>query len=258
LKTALNRISENFNLHSLSIAEQTKGMKVFRSDSLTYVDSGLSCATFNIAHITSPDTLTEEELRKTVEYFRSRNLQFCIWISEENLSEKVKTFLQSAGVTLQKTETGMELDLIKYQEKEDPFHLSAYLIRNYSELQHYAEVVAANWTPPDQNIIDYFQTVSDHILNKHNHILLAAYYENEKPVAVLEMFPSNAETVGIYGLATLKKFRGRGIGTSLLTFALNHAKRLGYHWAGLQASEKGLGLYKRMGFKVYTTYYEFA
>ncbi|HEX5167862.1 MAG TPA: GNAT family N-acetyltransferase [Cyclobacteriaceae bacterium] len=79
-----------------------------------------------------------------------------------------------------------------------------------------------------------------------------------KTVAVIEMFPSDEATVGLYGLATRREFRGKGIGSAMMTYALNKAMTLGYENVILQASPDAIGIYKRYGFKVVTRYYEYA
>ena len=78
------------------------------------------------------------------------------------------------------------------------------------------------------------------------------------PAGVVEIFASDRETIGLYGLATLLSFRGRGIGKALMTYALNLALRNGYQQAVLQASEDGIGIYERLGFREITTFYEYA
>jgi GNAT superfamily N-acetyltransferase len=251
-------ISENFNQHSLRIPGQTSGMKVFHSESLTYVDSGLSCDTFNIIHILNGSTLSEAEMREVLEYYHQKNYVYCIWISDENLTPQVKAIFKTLSLKEQNKEPGMVLDLISYRPAENPLHARAKQVTTPEQLAVYATSIAANWTPADQNVNEYFKRVADHILNPKNNIVLTAHYENGNPVSVIEMFPTDRATIGLYGLATLAAYRGKGIGTALMTYSLNLAKELGYTYAILQASEDGIGIYQKLGFRVYTNYYEYA
>jgi ribosomal protein S18 acetylase RimI-like enzyme len=50
----------------------------------------------------------------------------------------------------------------------------------------------------------------------------------------------------------------KGIGSAMLTYALNLAQSMGYKNAVLQASQDGIELYKKMGFQTFTQYFEFA
>jgi GNAT superfamily N-acetyltransferase len=125
-------------------------------------------------------------------------------------------------------------------------------------ISDYAQVLAHNWEPPDQNVLRFYERTVPAYLDPSHDIRLLVYYHGDLPVASLELFPTDSSTIGIYGFATLKAYRGRGIGSSLFTFALNYAKTAGYRQVILQASEDGLGIYKKYGFKAVTQYYEYA
>ena len=135
---------------------------------------------------------------------------------------------------------------------------SIRVVSNEDELNDFATVIAANWNPADLNVIRYFQQTSTAWLNPDNRISLLVYYENEQPVATIEVFPGPEDVVGLYSLATLASSRGRGIGSAIFKAALVLAKKQGYRHAILQASDDGIGIYRRMGFSEVSVYYEYA
>lgn len=251
-------IDYNFYKHSWMIPEQTKGMQVIHTKNLTYVDSGLSCDTFNIIHIHNQTGLEEKEITEAITYFKSRDLEYCVWVSSENFSNTVKQTFELNSITNQGEEAGMVLLLENYQPTQSDQHLNIKIVDNKPLLKDYAKVIAENWTPPDQNVLSYFEQTAEHYLNPENKIILLVYYHEGLPVSTVEMFPSDDETIGLYGFATLSSHRGLGIGTSLMTFGLNKVKELGYKRAILQASEDGIGIYRKFGFEELTTYFEYA
>ncbi len=251
-------IDDNFYLHSWKIPAQTSGMKVVHLDHLTYVDSGLSCDTFNIIHVRDGAALQESEIDRAIEHFRSRNLEYCIWLNSQNLSDGVKKIFDIEAVKKQNEEAGMVLQLDSYDPKKDELHSNIRIVGSNDELNDYAQVIARNWNPADQNVLTYFERTRDKYLNSKNGIMLLVYYHEGDPVSTVEMFPSDVETIGLYGFATLSSHRGLGIGTSLMTFALNKSKEIGYKRAILQASDDGIGIYRKFGFKELTTYFEYA
>ena len=91
---------------------------------------------------------------------------------------------------------------------------------------------------------------------KRNGLLIYKY--KGQALGTVELFPTDDKTIGIYGLATLANHRGQGIGSALMTYALNLANDQGYQQVVLQASADGEGIYKKLGFTPYTTYFEFA
>ena len=253
-----NIIDDNFNLHACKIPGLTNGMKVLQLPGLTYVDSGLSCDTFNIIHITNGSTAVAGDIQQAVHYYTARQLAFCVWICRENLTATVMAAFEQLHLKQQNAEPGMLLHLDGYQPVHPPAHTSAIVANNITVIEDYAAVTAANWSPPDGNVIAYYKKAAPAILNNAQHIHFAVFYESGQPASVIEMFGTNNAVVGLYGLATLQSHRGKGIGTALMQFALNNAKALGYKQVILQASEDGLGIYSKLGFEVMTTYYEFA
>ncbi len=59
----------------------------------------------------------------------------------------------------------------------------------------------------------------------------------------------NAGIAGIYCVATLEAFRGRGLGTAVTVAALAAAREAGYEVGALQASTMGRPVYERIGFR---------
>ena len=254
----MDYISLNLQLHFSQIPAQTKGMKVIHSDNLTFVDSGLPCDTFNVIHIRNAATLQEDELKKAIEHFRNQQSAFCIWISDEDCTDQVSDFFSKMDIQHQAEETGMILDLASYKFTSNSLHKQITIVDDLKKLTDYAKVIAENWSPPDQHVIQYYQLTADGYLNPENQVVLLVFYLDGQPVSSVELFPTDEETIGLYGFATLEAFRGQGIGSALMTYSLNLAKEKGYKRAILQASEDGIGIYKRMGFKVINTYFEYA
>lgn len=250
-------ITQNFDRHAYLMPGQTPGMQVFRSPKLSYVDSGLSCDTFNIIHLLRGAEVASE-IRAAVDYFRQKDRAYCIWVNEENLSLEVQACFQEMGIQVQNSEPGMVLDLNQYEVINSPLHQNVELVHTPAQLVEFAESIAANWSPPDQNVILYYQQVAPAILNPAHQIQLLLYREAGQVVSCLEMFPSDEHTLGFYSLATLEAYRGRGIASAMLTFALNRAKGLGYQQVILQASEDGLRIYEKVGFQQVGIYYEYA
>lgn len=71
---------------------------------------------------------------------------------------------------------------------------------------------------------------------------------NGEPVATSFMF-ADGKSAGIYNVATLSPWRGRGIGAAMTAAAMRHARDIDYKVATLLSSAEGAPLYRSMGFQ---------
>ena len=251
-------IDANFKAHAISVPEQNTEMKVFQGTNLSYVDSGFSCDTFNILHIHNGQQITFEELKEAIDYYRSSNLDFCLWVNEDNKSEKLIRYFKHLDLTVQNQEIGMLLELADYTSIVNTSHQNILVVDTPESLAEYANVLASNWSPPDPDVIGYYRKTVAQYLDQFQGITLLIYKYKGQALGTVELFPTDDKTIGIYGLATLANHRGQGIGSALMTYALNLANDQGYQQVVLQASADGEGIYKKLGFTPYTTYFEFA
>ncbi len=78
-------------------------------------------------------------------------------------------------------------------------------------------------------------------------------YVDEQPVATARLSLAGG-AAGIYAVATLEGYRGRGFGAAITHDALARGRDLGYRIATLQSSEMGYAIYRRLGFEDVFTY----
>jgi GNAT superfamily N-acetyltransferase len=251
-----NLIYENFFQHCRKITSQVPGMQVTDTDSLSISDCGLSCDTFNIICIRNPEKLSVEALLQARAHFEKKNFAYTFWAEDNLLTPDIRQMLHEAEIQITNREPGM----LMYLHGFSPVHTNnsdnIRKVGTPEEVQHYAQIVARNWQPPDENLIQYYTKATPVILAPDAPAMLYVYYNSGIPVAALELFFSEHQTAGIFNLSTLQEYRGRGIGTALISYALDEAKKQGYTYAALQASEEGLRIYERLGFVTETYFYE--
>jgi ribosomal protein S18 acetylase RimI-like enzyme len=252
----MHPIDQNFTRHAAFIPSLTFSMEVHQKEELVYVDSGLSCDTFNLIHVFSGNEEAARLLREAVTHFREVQRDFCVWIRDEYQTPILQQTLASLGTTEQGSEVAMMLDLANYHPMLPNDRATIQQVQSPAQLRDYAHVLAHNWTPPDSHVIHYYEQTATHYLNPAHRIGLYVYYQENIPVATVELFPTDDHTVGIYGLATLAAYRGRGIGSALFTYVLHRAKEQGFRQIILQASADGIGIYRRMGFVEHGVYSE--
>ena len=256
LRLQMNILLKNFDSHISSLPYRTKGMFVNKKSNFTLVDSGLDSDTFNIIHITNGHHISEFELQAAVHHFEDKGRKYTIWIAKNQLKEKVKSILAIQGLQSLDSTPGMKMELKNYLPEINPLAKDIRLVTTAEDLKSYVKIIADLRSPSDENVADYYHQVSRLILEKQLPIHYVLYYHDDTPVAGVEMCITK-DTIGIYGLATVKSYRKQGIGTALMNYSLAFGKSKNLVNAVLQSSKPGNGIYKKLGFKIMTEYFEY-
>jgi ribosomal protein S18 acetylase RimI-like enzyme len=122
--------------------------------------------------------------------------------------------------------------------------------RSRRDVQAFAEVNAANWTPPDSQVLRFYDLAADALCTAGAPLRLYVGYLDGQPVATAEV-TAGGGVVGVYNVATRAAWRRRGIAGALLRVALRGARSAGARTAVLQAAPDGVGVYERLGFQAF-------
>lgn len=124
-------------------------------------------------------------------------------------------------------------------------------------LQQYASRLFAERLPglyerPEPSLDDERAYVASH-LNRDNSTLMAAFVDGRVAglAGILGRDLSQESHVGMVGVSVDQDFRGRGVGTSLLTSLLEWAPRHGLRRVEIEAfanNPRAIELYERLGF----------
>ncbi|HUX80308.1 MAG TPA: GNAT family N-acetyltransferase [Alphaproteobacteria bacterium] len=112
-----------------------------------------------------------------------------------------------------------------------------------------------DWILPQQDAFQATEADALNYLNMHE-IALQKKANFRHFVAYNDGVPVSAGTLSLSAhgariddIGTEPDFQRKGLGTALTLYAMRVAKELGYPWVCLEASDKGVLLYKSMGFK---------
>lgn len=247
LATAAN---ENLAVHFTWVQQRTPGMRVMVSDDLVLTDSGLPCDTFNAISRARLDAYTApERIRWAIDYFAKAARPFSWWLSPGDQPNDLPHQLQIAGLEHAESELGMAADLERLILCDlSPEGLEIRRVRTLTELADFAKIVAANWSPPDAELICFYELAAPVLLQQDSALWLYVGYLGETPVATSELTVGGG-VGGLYNICTLITHRRRGFGAALSLQPLLDARLQGYQTAILQASDEGARVYRRLGFE---------
>jgi ribosomal protein S18 acetylase RimI-like enzyme len=248
----------NLVTHLSWVHRHAEGMRVQEDDELVIVDSGLPCDTYNVVARARLTTQTaRSRVAAAVTYFRIVSRPFSWWVGPADRPADLEEILRGAGLVAAEAELAMAADLDTIdQTAEFPPSLRIVRAQTPEQVQHYAAINAANWEPPDPDVLRFCQAAIPALLGADSPLWLYVGYLGEQPVAASELTLSGG-VAGLYGISTRASYRRRGFGTALTLRPLVDARAAGYHTAVLQAAPVGLGVYTRLGFAPTGRYHEY-
>lgn len=247
----LNEAAEvNMVTHMSWVQGRTEGMLVMADDQLTVIDSGLPCDTFNfVCRARLKEDSMRERIDRAVAHFNSVKRPFSWWFGPADKPASLGQALIEAGFNAAESEVAMAADLDALNLTElAPHGLRIQRATTPKHILDFSMVNAVNWTPPDQDVIRFYQTATPVLLDPDSPLWIYVGYLGDEAVSTAEL-TVGGDVVGLYNIATLDAHRRKGIGSALTLRPLLDARKQGFRTAILQASSDGLGVYKRLGFK---------
>ncbi|MBW1709681.1 MAG: GNAT family N-acetyltransferase [Deltaproteobacteria bacterium] len=230
------------------------GAELHQDPDMTWIYTGIPYPLFNgvLCARLSSDTV-DERIEETINYFKYRNTPMMWWTGPCTHPPDLEKHLRAHGLVFAGNQPGMALDLLTVNKDMPlPKDLKIERVKNEKDLKDWLYPVSMGFNLP--------QFAAKALLKHFNGLDLTKSFPrrhyvgrlNGTPVASSTLF-LGAGVAGIYYVATIKKARRRGIGAAMTLTPLIEARQMAYRIGILQASDLGLGLYRRIGFKEYCT-----
>jgi GNAT superfamily N-acetyltransferase len=252
------RADQNLVVHATWAVERTPGMASRVSSHLVIADSGLACDTFNFVCRARLDPGTApDSAAAAVAYFQERRRPFSWWVGPADRPDDLGKLLEALGLERAETELAMALPLDELPEGVPSLSgLEVRRVTQSAELEIFAGLSAANWTPPDANVISFYRLAAGVLLRHDSPQWLYLGYLDGVPVATAEATVAEG-VVGLYNISTRPPYRGRGIGSTMTWRPLHDALARGLDLGILQAAPEGVSIYRRLGFRSFGDITEF-
>jgi ribosomal protein S18 acetylase RimI-like enzyme len=206
-----------------------------------------------------PDKVNQK-IEEVVEYFTSRNMPL-IWIHTPGITkpENMEDYLEAHSFKKMGVSPGMAVDLEKIiDDRPTPPGLTIQQVDNEELNRVFWKVWSKGYPMPD-DYAAFEAYVSEYVgFHPDNPQKLFLGLLDGESVATSQLFLGGG-VAGLWGVTTLQKARGKGVGTAMSLHPLRVARSLGYRVAVLDSTQQGIGIYRRLGFEevclpVYYTY----
>lgn len=250
--TVADRADANFVVHATWALERTAGAMTRVADDLVLADSGLACDTFNfVCRARLHEAGARAAAAAAVRHFAQVERPFSWWVGPADRPASLGATLGDLGLAPAEGELAMSLPLDALPADVGPVEgLEVRRVRSEAELRAFADLSAANWSPPDAHVLEFYRRTAPALLQAASPQWYYLGYLEGRPVATAEATVTDG-TAGLYNISTRPEFRGRGIGSRMTWQPLHDARAAGCDLAVLQAAPDGVSIYRRLGFAAY-------
>lgn len=194
---------------------------------------------------------SSDKVRNIISRIKELNIPVLWFVTPMSRPKSLKKILNDYGFNYQNSWRAMAIDLKTVPEKfELPDCMQIKRALNLDEIKNWTDVLVESFQFPFivTSYKKYFINAGIDDLNFNYY----SGYLNGKAV-VSSIFFKGKFAAGIFYIGTIPEVRGKGIAQAMVNYILNKAKKEGYMFCVLQASEMGYPLYKKIGFKEYYT-----
>jgi len=160
--------------------------------------------------------------------------------------------LLARGLTLAQDAPGMAMELTHGEGAPPPPSVATMRVDDEEGLVEWGRVFTEAFEIPD-SASDFFTAVIRHLGLGGERPLRHYLGTYEGDAAACASLFIHEGVAGIYNVATLERFRGRGIGSHLSRQALEEGAAAGCRLAILHATDMGFPVYRKLGFESHCT-----
>lgn len=241
-------IQRNFIEKIILAAEQSKGMSVMHTRDFVRVDSGMPSDTYNVSVVLNDEADYNLILEQTFWYFINKRYPTALWCWD--YLKGIKAVLDESRFVMSEINVGMLADTNDLSPKiQMPPNFLVKQADTSCDVKTFGNIITILFgeSLEGRNIRNYYDNLSETLLYLNTPIKLYIGYLNGKAVCTGSAVYAK-DSAGIYDIATLPDYRNQGLGTAVFNHILSEIKKNYNGLCVLQASEEGMGIYKKAGF----------
>ncbi len=226
--------------------------EIRRMPGVLIASANTSTPVFNSAALTGPPVTDPVELDRRLMiakvFFEARGLAWCFWLCQELLEPAVRAraraVFERRRLYLASECPGMLAEGVPPLGRPLP-PLECRRVAGARERRDFSLITAASFRLPPEATREIYEPER---IWESGFVAWVGYLEGRAVGTVATV--SVEDAIGLYSVATLPEFRGRGIGEALVRHAVEQARaETGLERVVLQSSREGEPLYRRLGFR---------
>lgn len=207
--------------------------------------TGVPVADLNIIYIKKHPSSLDKILRDSVQFYDQAHIGFIVIIPEEFCTTEINDTFKKIGYFQTGKSVAMVFDL---KNLIINFDNDIHIKSNDHKLEDWLIPMTA-FSETDYEICIKYADTHKLALERNSKLHHFSLYVLEKPIASITLSLNN-DIARIDDVGTLPEFQGKGYATRLMNYALSRAKELGATYCFLEASDSGLSIHQKLGFKM--------
>lgn len=201
-----------------------------------------------------PEASVEEFWRRAISLYRETGQGMFVSFGPSSSPGFLREQIQRDGFHHSSSVPFMHLDLNELKEYPSPDGVRVERIRDFSFFEkHEHPWLGPVGTPYRKCKLDFLRGCGE---GDPPCLWQFVAFHQRKIVGAATIF-AHGDEIAVFDVVVVRSHRRRGIGTRLMVVACSFARSIGMQRAGLSASGKGLGVYRRIGFTFAGSYDDF-
>lgn len=229
------------------------GASWHEDDELTWIEAPVAQLPYNgvFRSVLPDDPSTDERIRSLASGFAARRVAFLWVIHPTARPADLGARLEAAGIPEVETVSGMVLDLDDWSPRDArPDGVEVAIVDDLAMMDDFEELAVDYWhLLPDAR--GFMSAVNRRVGIGPDAagVRFVAYADGVPAGKMYLSFLGELGTAAVFGMSVPEKFRGRGLATTLMNAAMEHARELGYERVVLHSTDMAANLYRRIGFR---------
>jgi len=189
-----------------------------------------------------------EEIEQIKKFFEKREVPWYWWLGPQAKPSNMKNYLENHGLLNDRAPLPAMIAPLPASLEIKNDQIKIWQARTVSDLESASTIRRIAFRFPEDEAQSYFEDMSKDWLKGDPARLFLARMGNGPPAAIGALI-TGAGLPGVYVMATLPKWKRKGLGKAILSQIMTDANNEGYQHIVLTASRFGYSLYQQFGFE---------
>lgn len=207
--------------------------------------SGVDCESDNPVYIRKHIEAIDEVLNRCQHFYKTHHSPWTVIVTEQYISNNLEQALKFSGFAFSGKSVAMYLELNKQCKIDIPENIRIHLVNDKLDLWLQPLIEAFDLT---FEVMRQYADAHERALKNNINVDHYTLFKEEQPICSLTV-SRHANVARIHDVGTLPAYQGKGFATYLVKHAINEAIKLGANHCVLEASEAGIAVYEKLGFK---------